>query len=94
MKASVAPVTTARIKELVGEVLRRIQDAPPGPGLGRGAVQYWLGIALDRAGASYLDAAREALEQAAADPEARLYHHDGPWVAPRARARLAVLGAS
>jgi len=74
--------------------LRRIQDAPPGPGLGRGAVQYWLGIALDRAGASYLDAAREALEQAAADPEARLYHHDGPWVAPRARARLAVLGAS
>lgn len=74
--------------------LRRIQNAPTAPGLGQAAVQYWLGIALNRAGASYLDAAREALQQAANDPDARLYHHDGPRVAPRARARLAVLGAS
>ena len=34
----------------------------------------------------------DAFTRAAADPDARLFHNDGPWVAPRARARLTELG--
>ena len=79
------------------EAVRRLRDleAPRVPhGFGRAALDYWLGVALSRAGASSLDAAREALTRAVRVPGARLEHHDGPWVAPRARARLRALGGS
>ncbi len=72
-------------------VLRAIQ-APKGPGLGQGMVDYWLAIALNAVSPEYEDQARQALERAAADPGARLFHNDGPLVAPRARARLLGLG--
>jgi hypothetical protein len=51
-----------------------------------------LGIALTALGPSYRDAAVQAFERAAAEPQARLFHNDGPYVAPRAAARLAALG--
>lgn len=57
-------------------------------GLGPGTIDYWLGFALERAGPRYLDRAREAYERAAAAPDARFLHDDGPRVAPRAWARL------
>ncbi|MCB1058568.1 MAG: PDZ domain-containing protein, partial [Acidobacteria bacterium] len=69
-------------------VLRGI-EAPPGDGLGQGAVDYWLALALRALGPDYADQARQALERAAAQPGARLFHNDGPLVAPRARGRLA-----
>lgn len=62
--------------------------------LGRAAVDYWLGLALTTAGPSYRGPAIAAFERAAAAGEERLYHRDGPWVAPRARARLVALGAA
>lgn len=73
--------------------LLRDLEAPSHPnGVGRATVDYWLGLALLNAGASYRDAAIEAFRRAAAAPGARLDHHDGPRVAPRARARLEALG--
>lgn len=57
-------------------------------GLGPGTIDYWLGFALERAGPRYLDRAREAYERAAAAPDARFLHDDGPRIAPRAWARL------
>ena len=69
--------------------LRGIEDAPSGAGLGQATVEYWLGIALTALGPSYHDSAIQAFQRAAADPDARLYHNDGPWVGPRANARLA-----
>ncbi len=74
-------------------MLRSIDDAPRGAGVGQATIDYWLGIALTALGPTYRDNAIEAFRKAAADPEARLFHNDGPWVAPRARARLAELGA-
>lgn len=74
-------------------MLRSIENAPGGAGVGQAAVDYWLGIALTALGPSYRDAAVQAFQRAAADPQARLFHNDGPWVAPRAAARLAELGA-
>jgi len=73
--------------------LRSIEGAPRGPGIGEAAVQYWLGIALTALGPTYHERAIEAFRDAAADPEARLFSNDGPWIAPRAMARLAELGA-
>jgi hypothetical protein len=78
--------------EEVVRMLRGIEDAPSGGGVGQAAVDYWLGIALTELGPTYRDRAIQAFERAAADPEARLFHNDGPWVAPRATARLAELG--
>ncbi len=72
-------------------VLRGVQ-APRGAGLGQAAVDYWLAIALRAASPAYQDQARQALERAAASPGGRLFHNDGPLVAPRARARLLELG--
>lgn len=72
-------------------LLREVR-APAGLGLGRAAVDYWLGQALGGAGPEYGRLAAEALERAAGDPSARLYNNDGPWLAPRARARLRALG--
>lgn len=71
--------------------LRAIQ-APQGPGLGQAAVDYWLALALSAIGPEYYGQARQALERAAAVSGARLFHNDGPLVAPRARARLEGLG--
>ncbi len=63
--------------------------APEDPGLGQAAVDYWLGVALlETDPAAYSAQARAALERAAAATAGRLAHHDGPLVAPRARARL------
>jgi membrane-associated protease RseP (regulator of RpoE activity) len=79
--------------EEVVRVLRSIEDAPSGAGVGQATVDYWLGIALTALGPTYRDAAAQSFERAAADPQARLFSNDGPWVAPRAAARLAELGA-
>ena len=62
-----------------------------GAGVGRGTVDYWLGMAYTIAGPQFRAQAQQSFERAAGDPEARLFHNDGPWVAPRARARLAEL---
>jgi hypothetical protein len=71
-------------------ILRSL-EAPEGPGLGRAAVDYWLGVALlETDPAAYGAQARVALERAAA-AQGRLAHDDGPPVAPRARARLEAL---
>ncbi|MCP3962034.1 MAG: PDZ domain-containing protein [bacterium] len=61
-------------------------------GVGQATVDYLLGVALAAAGPEYLEAARKSFEKAAQVEGARLFHHDGPWVAPRARARLVTLG--
>ena len=61
-------------------------------GVGQATVDYLLGLALAAAGPEYLEAARQSLEKAAQVEGARLFHHDGAWVAPRARARLVTLG--
>lgn len=74
------------------QVLRGIRAPQTSHGLGQAAVDYWLGLALGRAGSDFRDAARQALEKAAALPGARLEHHDGPFLQPRARARLRLLG--
>jgi hypothetical protein len=75
------------------DALRRIEDAPTGPGLGQAAIDYWLGIALSALGPNYNDSAIQLFQRAAAAPDGRLFHNDGPFVAPRARARLEALGA-
>jgi hypothetical protein len=54
-------------------------------------VDYLMGLALTVAGGDYAASAKDVLAKAAADEEARLYHADGPFIAPRARARLRVL---
>ncbi|HEX2465308.1 MAG TPA: PEGA domain-containing protein [Thermoanaerobaculia bacterium] len=71
-------------------VLREVK-APEGARLGRGMADYLMGLALAAAGGEYSATAKEFLGKAAADGEARLYHADGPFVAPRAQARLRVL---
>ena len=82
-----------RLDDWEGVVLAlRGVEAPLGPGLGRAMVDYWLGTALlatDPAG--YLTQARSMLERAAAVDGGRLFHDDGPEVAPRALARLGAL---
>lgn len=83
----------ARDYEGAVRLLREI-EAPEQPnGVGRAAVDYWLGVALANTGPTYRDKAVEAFRRAAKVEGARLDHHDGPWVAPRARARLIALGA-
>ncbi len=72
------------------EALRGIA-APEGPGVGRGTVDYLLGVALLEVDAgAYRDTARGLIGRAA-EGGARLEHNDGPLVAPRARARLETL---
>lgn len=78
------------------EAVRHLRDvdAPQtSHGFGQAAVDYWLGLALEKLDGTYRDAARQAFERAASLPEARLDHHDGPFVAPRAAARLLALGS-
>lgn len=66
-------------------------SAPEGDRLGEGQVSYLLGVALNAAGGEYVQTAKGFLEEAAQKLDARLYHSDGPFIAPRARARLRVL---
>jgi len=74
------------------EVLRRAERlVPEGPGIGRGTLDYWLGMAYTLAGPESRAQAQQSFARAAEDTAARLGHNDGPWVAPRARARLAWL---
>lgn len=74
------------------EILRRVERAAPDrPGVGRATVYYWLGVAYAAAGPEFSDQARRNLEWASEIADGRLGHDDGPWVTPRARARLARL---
>jgi hypothetical protein len=73
-------------------ILRRIDAPQSSHGFGQAAVDYWLGLTLERSGD--FEGARAAYARAMRLPEARLFHHDGPYLAPRARARLAGLGGS
>ena len=61
-------------------------------GVGQATVDYLLGIALSAAGADFRAGARQSFEKAAQLEGARLYHNDGAFIAPRARARLIALG--
>jgi hypothetical protein len=67
---------------------------PARSGLGQGAVDYLLGLALTAAGPRYAELARDAFERAAGAGAGRLNHDDGPFVAPRALAHLGRLGAA
>jgi hypothetical protein len=71
-------------------VLREVKP-PEGQRLGQAMTDYLMGLALASAGGDYTSQAKDFLGKAAADPEGRLYHADGPFVAPRAQARLRVL---
>ena len=74
------------------ERLRPLEHVVPNTlGVGKGALWYWLGLAYRAAGPEFIEPARYSFYQATLDPNARLGHNDGPWVAPRARARLAQL---
>jgi hypothetical protein len=65
---------------------------PAGAALGQGAIDYLLGLALTGAGPRYADLAKEAFQRAANAGQGRLFHADGPFVAPRALAHLGALG--
>jgi len=68
--------------------------APATDPFGQAAVDYWLGVALSMATDADLSAARNALNRAASVPGARLFHNDGPFIGPRARARIAQIAAT
>jgi hypothetical protein len=68
--------------------------APAGSPFGQAAVDYWLGVALTLADEPDLDAARNAFNRAASVSDARLFHNDGPRIAPRARARIRRIAAA
>jgi hypothetical protein len=71
--------------EAIG-LLRSIQ-APSGGGVGQAMADYWLGTALMRTDPNtYRDIALQALGRAASAEGARLYHNDGPLIAPLAEA--------
>ncbi len=80
----------AREWTAVADLLSGVQ-APTGPGVGQGMVQYWLGVALAESGD--VEGARAAFEQVRDNPEARYLNNDGPFLAPMARARIAGLDA-
>jgi len=71
-------------------LLRQV-SAPSDAVLGSGMTDYFLGIALQSAGEDQAENARIFFSAAAERAEGRLYFQDGPWVAPRARARLKAL---
>lgn len=68
-------------------------QVPGDPPFGQAAVDYWLGIAYLARPDPAVDDARAAFHRAVGRTGARLGHNDGPYVAPRARARLARLEA-
>ena len=67
--------------------LRKVQ-APEDSIFGPGTVNYFLGLQLLQAGPQFAENARTYLSNAAAQEGARLFHVDGPFVGPRARARV------
>ncbi len=74
------------------DTLSSIVGAPTGPGLGQGAIDYWMGVALTGAGPDYDPDAERAFDRAAQSADARLFHNDGPSVRERALARKALIG--
>jgi hypothetical protein len=74
--------------------VRRLRsiEAPAESDFARAMVDYQLGIALEAVGPQYLELARDAYTRAAQVEGARLWHRDGPYLQPRALARLATLG--
>ena len=79
-----------RAGDLEGGVrkLRSVRAPQVSHGVGQAAIDYSLGLALLRLGDTYAAAARAAIEKAAQNPGARLQHHDGPYLLPRAKSRL------
>lgn len=73
--------------------LRAVRAPQVSHGVGQAAIDYALGLALLRLGDTYTEAARTAFQRAAQAPGARLGHHDGPYLQPRARTRLEELGS-
>ncbi len=72
-------------EEAIG-LLRAIR-APSGGGVGQAMADYWLGTALIRTDPnSYRDIALQVLSRAVEAEGARLYHNDGPLIAPLAEA--------
>jgi hypothetical protein len=69
------------------QLLRSITAPPDGP-LGQAQINYLLGLALGSAGGEYAQTAIGFLSQAAEYQDGRLYHADGPLIAPRAQARM------
>jgi len=86
-------IRAGRWEEAV-RMLRGLSLPAVAGGIGTATVDYWLGVALANAGPRLRTSAKQALTRAAADPNARLYHHDGPRVAPRAKLRLQSLGVA
>ncbi|MDX1382639.1 MAG: PDZ domain-containing protein [Thermoanaerobaculia bacterium] len=72
------------------QLLRSFQ-APAGERLGQAQVDYLLGLALSSAGGEYAQTAAGFLSRAAEEADGRLYHDDGPLIAPRAEVRLQAL---
>ncbi len=73
-------------------LLNSIKAPQTSHGVGQATVDYLLGIALTAAGPELLEAARRSFSKAAQLEGARLFHNDGAFIAPRARARLTALG--
>ncbi|MEL7060587.1 MAG: PDZ domain-containing protein [Acidobacteriota bacterium] len=74
-------------------ILQSVRGPQTSHGYGQAAVDYWTGVAFETAGPRYRQQALEAYRRAAAVPDARMTHPDGPWIAPRAEARLRALGS-
>lgn len=72
--------------------LRSIRAPQTSHGVGQATVDYLLGLALSAAGPDFTAGARQHFEKAAGLAGARLFHNDGAFVAPRAKARLTSLG--
>ncbi len=72
--------------------LNAIRAPQTSHGVGQATVHYLLGIALSGAGPDFREGARQSFEKAAQLEGARLFHNDGAFIAPRARARLTALG--
>ena len=72
--------------------LNAIRAPQTSHGVGQATVDYLLGIALSAAGPDFRVGARQSFEKAAQLEGARLFHNDGAFIAPRARARLTALG--
>jgi hypothetical protein len=72
---------------------RTADGFPRDHALGQAAADYWLGVCLQSIGPDYYGEAAAAFRRAAGASGARLYHNDGPLIAPRAKARLAELGS-
>ncbi len=77
---------------LAASRLNSIRAPQTSHGVGQATVDYLLGIALSAAGPDFREGARQSYEKAAQLDGARLFHNDGAFIAPRARARLKALG--